>query len=235
MTGVTFGHSPRALLRQGQFFLRAPTLKGGGFLLGEAFMKTVLLIDGGYLRASSPNNQRYNADFIEQCAIACYDSKFDYRLRTLYYDAPLFNGKVKLPVSKADKEFTTGDSLMESLARKDRFACRAGTLKFRGWVLKDTLPAGKVPEDADFKPTFEQKGVDMRVGLDISKFAYYRSVERILLLSNDTDMVVALKEARKADIEVGIIQLPAPVKPVHVDLVSHADFVRPISWPGASK
>lgn len=47
--------------------------------------------------------------------------------------------------------------------------------------------------DADFAPIFEQKGVDMRIGLDIATFAERRSVERVLLVSGDTDMIPAMK------------------------------------------
>ena len=48
-------------------------------------------------------------------------------------------------------------------------AVRLGVLKFRGYKLKKTPVTGIAAlTDADFKPDFEQKGVDMRIGLDIA-------------------------------------------------------------------
>jgi hypothetical protein len=57
------------------------------------------------------------------------------------------------------------------LSRRDLFAVRTGVLKFRGFILKTSgipfTPA--VPlTDADFEAKFEQKGVDMRIGLDMA-------------------------------------------------------------------
>ena len=40
-----------------------------------------------------------------------------------------------------------------------------GTLKFRGWVPRNIpLESTSQLTDVDFKPNFEQKGVDMRIG-----------------------------------------------------------------------
>jgi hypothetical protein len=52
---------------------------------------------------------------------------------------------------------------------------RRGVLKFRGYKPKQTPvnPTGP-PTDADFAPDFEQKGVDMRIGLDIASYSANR-------------------------------------------------------------
>ena len=83
--------------------------------------------------------------------------------------------------------------------------------------------------DADFKPLFEQKGVDMRIGLDIANDAQNKSVSRILLLTNDTDCVPALKLARISGLQTVLICLPGH-KP-HRELAAHADYVRHVKWP----
>jgi uncharacterized LabA/DUF88 family protein len=69
-----------------------------------------------------------------------------------------------------------------------------GALKFRGYVLNNNrIPyhPGQPLTDADFHPDFEQKGVDMRIGMDMANLASNRSVELIALATNDTDCIPA--------------------------------------------
>jgi len=114
------------------------------------------------------------------------------------------------------------------LAKKDLFAVRRGVLKFRGWVPKKA-PLGANPTDADFKPNFEQKGVDMRIGLDFATFSENRAVDRLILISNDTDCVPAMKYARKAGIQVALATFPNHT--CASELLYHADFERRTAWP----
>lgn len=195
-------------------------------------MKTALLIDGGYLRASSFGvAQPYDAAFVDHFSRKCLDPA-EYLLRAIYYDAPQFAGSVQQPVSGQWKRFKATDTLLEDVSQLERFAVRRGTLGFRGWKPRNIPIAGGQPlTDADFKPVFEQKGVDMRVGLDITAFASRQSVERIILVSGDTDMIPAMKEARKAGLEVVLAQLPAPTRPLHRNLLAHTDLVRAVAWP----
>jgi uncharacterized LabA/DUF88 family protein len=103
-------------------------------------------------------------------------------------------------------------------------------LKFRGFKPKRTpvAPQGQLT-DADFTPDFEQKGVDMRIGLDIAAYSANHMADRIVLVSNDTDCVPALKYGRKAGLQTVLIQPPR----VHLasELLAHIDFKRPIQWP----
>ncbi|MBC8002590.1 MAG: hypothetical protein H7X97_08390, partial [Opitutaceae bacterium] len=71
-----------------------------------------------------------------------------------------------------------------------------------------------------------------RIGLDIANFAEKRSVDRLLLIAVDNDMVPAMKYARRAGLEVGIVLLPAPSY-LTDGLRAHADFVRPVRWTDA--
>ncbi len=113
---------------------------------------------------------------------------------------------------------------------QELFAVRRGVLKFRGYKPKRTPvnPAGP-PTDADFDPDFEQKGVDMRIGLDIASYSANRCIDRIILVTNDTDCVPAMKYGRKSGLQTVITELPngrtAP------ELRMHADFMRTVAWP----
>ncbi|HEY0626995.1 MAG TPA: NYN domain-containing protein [Allosphingosinicella sp.] len=197
-------------------------------------MKTVLLVDGGYLRASVKKAGRvYDNAFLERFCPSCFVQD-EYLFRIFYYDAPQFRGKVALPVSGNDTTFQSSDKWLDQLAKLERFAVRRGTIGFRGWRPK-TLPISGAPlKDTDFEPIFEQKGVDMRIGLDIAMFSDKQSADRVLLVSGDTDMIPAMKHARKSGLEVGLIQLPSPTYGLHATLKEHADFVRHVGWPEIS-
>ena len=84
-------------------------------------------------------------------------------------------------------------------------------------------------KDDDFSPDFEQKGVDMRIGLDIATLCQNKAVDRIILVSGDTDCIPATKHGRKAGIQVVLVEFPgvrlAP------ELLSHVDFKRAVTWP----
>lgn len=193
--------------------------------------KTALLIDGGHLRVCAKKAGRhYDNAFIESFAPSCFIAD-EYLFRIFYYDSPQFRGKVTLPVSGKETKFSANDGWLDALAMLERFAVRRGTLGFRGWRPKNTPINGEALTDADFAPIFEQKGVDMRIGLDIATFSERASLDRILLVSADTDMIPAMKHARKSGIEVGLVQLAQPTGPLHDTLKAHADFVRHIPWP----
>lgn len=193
-------------------------------------MKTALLVDGGYLRAcANKAKQTYDNNLIEKFCPTCFTNE-EYLFRIFYYDSPQFRGKATLPVSGNETKFQANDKWLDDLAKIERFAIRRGTLGFRGWRPKNVPIDGKAMTDNDFAPIFEQKGVDMRIGLDIATFAERQSVDRILLVSGDTDMVPAMKQARKSGIKVGMIQLPHPARNLHDALKSHSDFIRNVEW-----
>ncbi len=197
--------------------------------------KTVaILIDGGHLRViAKMAGKNYDPNFIEQfsrkCLIPAATDSEDLQ-RILYYDCPLYSGTVKLPVSGSSHTYTASTGWLDDLASRDFFAVRKGVLKFRGFVPKKIPVAGNhALTDADFNPVFEQKGVDMRIGLDIANYAQNKSVRRILLVTNDTDCIPALKLARISGLQTVLICLPGR-KP-HRELTAHADFTRHVNWP----
>ena len=148
--------------------------------------RVIILLDGGYLRVKvNKAGKTYNPDFIESFAQRCIVQDEEI-FRVLYYDCAPYSGTVKLPVSGTPHTFTGSDKWLEELACKDQFAVRRGVLKFRGYKPKQTPvnPTGP-PTDADFTPDFEQKGVDMRIGLDIAAYSANRAIERIVLVTND--------------------------------------------------
>lgn len=75
----------------------------------------------------------------------------------------------------------------------------------RSWVFKSetqrrlltrSLDVSSLTDD-DFNPAFRQKGVDMRIGLDIASITLKRQANVIVLVSGDADFVPAAKLARR--------------------------------------
>jgi uncharacterized LabA/DUF88 family protein len=191
-------------------------------------MKAAVFIDGGYVRVLARKaGKTYDPDYIEKIALASI-SDDETLLRVLYYDCAPYNGEAKKPVSGKKHEFKGSDQWLKRLAQKDLFAVRLGILKFRGFKPKK-VPLAKKLSDEDFKPDFEQKGVDMRIGLDIATYSTSGLLDRIVLLSNDTDCIPAMKHGRKAGIQIVLGTFPncnaAP------ELLEHSDYQRNIIWP----
>lgn len=191
--------------------------------------KIAILIDGGYLRTVARlAAKHYDPDFIERLAAQCKEADEEV-LRILYYDCAPYEGVQKLPVSGNPRQFTGNGQWLIDLGKRDLFAIRLGVLKFRGFKPKKVPVDPAALADADFKPDFEQKGVDMRIGLDIAVYSQTKAVDRIVLVSNDTDCVPALKHGRRAGLQIVVIQLPNCT--VASELLAHADYRRSVSWP----
>jgi uncharacterized LabA/DUF88 family protein len=197
---------------------------------GDVMRKTALLIDGGHVRAIAQRvGLQYDPNFIENFAHGCIDKEQEDLRRILYYDCPQYRGKHTLPVSGEAMVFRSSDKWLDELASRDLFAIRRGNLVFRGWVPRNVPVTGRALTDDDFRPNFEQKGVDMRVGLDIASMADQRIVERIVLVSADTDMIPAMKHARKAGLHVVGVQMPRPIaEALAPRFLAHCDYCRQV-------
>ncbi|NWH07158.1 MAG: NYN domain-containing protein [Alphaproteobacteria bacterium] len=194
-------------------------------------MRVCVLIDGGHLRVLARQaGYNYNPDYIEKVAHACVEQP-ESLLRVLYYDCAPYVGTATLPVSGQPHEFKGSDHWLRTLAEKNLFAVRRGVLKFRGFKPKK-IPIANAPlTDDDFRPDFEQKGVDMRIGLDMANFSAMRSVERLILVSGDTDCLPAMKHARINGLQVVLVTFPN--HKVARELLWHSDIERRIAWPAS--
>ena len=170
----------------------------------------------------------YDPDYIEKVAVNC-PAREESPLRFFYYDCAPFVGRRKLPVSGDIREFGGSDTWLKALAAKNLFAVRRGVLKFRGFKPKHVPIVPRELTDDDFAPDFEQKGVDMRIGLDIATFCQTRAVERIILVTGDTDCIPAMKFARIGGLQIVLITFPG--QHVAPELLWHTDFRREIPWP----
>jgi uncharacterized LabA/DUF88 family protein len=203
----------------------------GSALYWRKYMKNiVLMVDGGCLRVAARKAKKdYNPDFIVAFCRNCIDVDEEL-FRALYYDCAPYQGQQKLPVSGLTQTFANSGQWLSDLAKKDLIAVRLGVLKFRGYKLKKTPVTGIAAlTDTDFSPDFEQKGVDMRIGLDIAAYSALTTIHRIGLVTADTDCVPAMKLARKSGVQVVLISMSGGLVPR--ELAEHTDYVRPVSLP----
>ena len=104
---------------------------------------------------------------------------------------------------------------MPALSKAPDFALRLGELKQNTWAVKHKVwPSDKAPSQAsiilgadDIKPDIKQKGVDLRIGMDIACMAIRKSVHSVVLITGDSDMVPALKLARREGLRVYCVQM----------------------------
>ncbi len=73
------------------------------------------------------------------------------------------------------------------------------------------------------EPKIEQKQVDMKIGLDVSRLAFKSLVDRVVIITGDSDMVPALKLARIEGIEITLDNLDGRIKN---DLREHIDTLQ---------
>ena len=74
----------------------------------------------------------------------------------------------------------------------------------------------------DFKLNLTQKGVDMRIGVDISSMAFKAQVNQIILIAGDSDFVPAAKQARREGIDFILDPMGNSISP---DLFEHIDGI----------
>ena len=118
----------------------------------------------------------------------------------------------------------------KSLKKQRKVALRMGKLQVASppWVLRSErvkeLLAGTIQvgdlKDEDFRPDIQQKGVDMKIGLDIASISNRRLADQIVLVTGDSDFVPAVKYARREGIDLVLDSLDAPVPE---DLLEHVD------------
>lgn len=120
---------------------------------------------------------------------------------------PISNKAVDFSKSK---EATFRLQLHEELRVKRKVALRLGHLSTHTqWTIKPNKVAELLKgttqmsdlTEGDVTVDFRQKGVDMRIGVDVASLAFKRQVDQIVLIAGDADFVPAAKQARREGID----------------------------------
>lgn len=136
--------------------------------------------------------------------------------RIFFYDCPPLDKKLQNPITKKSIDYSKSREaqfrlqLHDHLREKRKVALRLGHLSsdtpwtIKPPVIEELLKGKRKLEDLtehDVIPNARQKGVDMRVGIDISSLAIKKQVDQIVLIAGDADFVPAAKLARREGVD----------------------------------
>jgi uncharacterized LabA/DUF88 family protein len=81
-----------------------------------------------------------------------------------------------------------------------------GETAVHGWTfgtqaLRNLTANPRQPAARDLVPNIEQKGVDLRIGLDIARLSLRALVDVIVVVTGDSDLVPAFKFARREGVK----------------------------------
>jgi uncharacterized LabA/DUF88 family protein len=204
--------------------------------------KFAILIDAGFLKRKlgSQQNPISSAQVVEFTNhLQKRPELSDLSLhRIYYYDAEPLNIVKTKPLTGGignGEKFNFGNTplyhsnmhMLDELKRKPYFAVRLGETHFRGWLVKPQKLDVKakaleleITKD-DLIPNVQQKGVDMRIGLDISSLSLKNQVDVIALVTGDSDFIPALKFARREGKQVFLYTLGHSIRP---EVYAHTDM-----------
>lgn len=201
--------------------------------------KAAVLVDAGSYKYTlgKKAGKAVSADFFLTPLRNLIRTKEEELFRIFYYDCPPFSESKLTAISESKVDFQASHNYMRTrkiqdlIATSPDVAFRSGWLKFSGWQLKanvieelKTKPRKLI--DKDFIPEFKQKAVDIKIGLDIAWLSSNKTVDALILVSEDTDLIPALKYARKEGLRV--VHATAKRKG-HPLFRTHSDEVRKIT------
>jgi len=212
---------PTAVLIDGAFFLKRyrSVFVGGSGHTAQQIAKRAFWMALKHLEQQTERRQLY---------------------RIFFYDCPPLEKKLHNPVTgKAidlakSSEALFRRALHDELRKLRKVALRLGHLgETGGWALKPdptkSLLSKKITvadlTDSDVAYEVRQKGVDMRIGLDIASLSYKRQVDQIILVAGDSDFVPAAKLARREGVD---FLLDPMWSNIHPSLHEHVDGLRSV-------
>ncbi|EAK0450992.1 NYN domain-containing protein [Campylobacter lari] len=169
----------------------------------------------------------------------------DYLYRVYVYDCEPLNKNVPMPpIEKTDKSLNLGKTdtfkfrtrLLGCLRQQPYFAVRLGEIDENSfqWKIKDykkfkqllqkEIEIDSLTED-DFVLDIRQKGVDMKIGLDIATLSIKKQIEKIILITADSDFIPAIKHARKEGVIVQLDPMRVPNSQIKKGLLEHIDIL----------
>lgn len=213
-------------------------------------IKTAILVDGGFYRRQSYRafgdvDPKTRADELDSYCKRhlteriCGIKRQHQLYRIFYYDCEPVTNTIYNPFLKKNVNLEKSPTykwsmeFLNALKEKRKFALRLGKLSVKQANYNLSQKAFKKLcngiiefnqiDEKDIVFNIDQKGVDMKIGLDIASLAYKKQVNQIILISGDSDFVSASKLARREGIDFILDPLGANIKS---ELFEHIDGLR---------
>ena len=164
--------------------------------------RIAIFIDGAYLDKLLKNE--FNLAKIKYDALAAMMAEGSEILRTYYYNCPPYQSSAPTPDER--ERFARAQRFYTYLERLARYEVRLGRLALRGYN-----QAGE--------PIFEQKRVDLMLGVDLALLSGKGQITDAALLAGDSDLIPAVDAAKSQGVVVHLFHGPT----YHKDLWDHAD------------
>ena len=164
--------------------------------------RVAIFIDGAYLDyvlRDEFNNTQIDYQALSKELVGNSDI-----LRTYYYHCPPYQGNP--PTPEESDRYARQRRFYTALEQIPRYTVRLGRLEFRG-------------NDQSGRPKFEQKRVDILLGVDLVLLAAKQSISEAILVAGDSDFIPAVTVAKSEGILVKLYHGSRP----HADLRQEAD------------
>jgi uncharacterized LabA/DUF88 family protein len=147
--------------------------------------KACVFIDGGYLFKVQRDLGLRSLDLLRLSS----DIVGNYqRMRTYFYDADPYQSNP--PTTDEKERLRKKQGFFDRLNRLDNFEVRKGYLRLKG---TDASSGNKI---------FEQKGVDVKLAVDLLRLSLRGGIQLACLIAGDGDFVPIVEIAKDAGVEV---------------------------------
>ena len=189
--------------------------------------KILFFIDGAFFtklyqqqegRFPMPENVKQKVETLVSRIQSSYPQSELFRVN--YYDCAPFDGCLTAPDGE---QINYGETVLyqkkmdylNALAEMDQFQVCLGRIAFKSWSVD--------PDDTkSYKPNFQQKGVDVKIGLDMAAMAMKKVADKFVLITADADFLDPIKFVRQEGIQVYLCPLNNPISG---ELRRNCDFV----------
>jgi len=160
--------------------------------------RLAIFIDAGYINALAEKEFGIWVDYSKfsnyvLSVVGAQTSEPIDLLRTYYYDCLPYQSDP--PTQQESERLSRYRGFRDFLSRLPRFVIREGRLKYRGL-------------NQNGQPIFQQKRVDLMLGLDFSLLSAKHQISHIAIIAGDSDLLPALEVAKNEGIMVWLFHGP---------------------------
>ena len=210
--------------------------------------RVAILVDGDFFikrhcqffeKKTTQITPKYMAKSLQTHCMKHINKNEETLYRIFFYDCKPLSKKAHNPIDNKAIDFSKSDTaifrneLHSLIINLPCFAIRYGYLdeKNAKWeinsekydsLIKVKINFSELTAD-DFTYKARQKGLDMRIGLDIASLSYKKIVNKIVLISGDSDFVPSAKLARKEGLHFVLDPMGNPIRD---DLKEHIDWLK---------